>query len=100
MERVNGIEPSFQFLGQNRQFRMVRRKPDLLSPRLFIQKGSQGSQAAPISSFRIVGFPSTNTTATQGVSGEVILPDHSTVSTIPGFKINSLCASGTVRFSV
>jgi hypothetical protein len=62
--------------------------------------GSQGSQALPMSSFRIVGSSSATATATQGVSGKVILPDHSRVPALPRFKINSFCASGSVRLSV
>src|SRR5258708_6324179 len=58
------------------------------------------SHRSPINSFRIDGSPSAITTATQGVSGEVILPDHSGASTLPGLKSNSWCASGKVRFSV
>jgi len=92
-QRVNGGEAC----GLNAGFVVQRHqcgRPASQTPARFLAslappEGSYGSQAAPISSFRIAGFSSAITTATQGVSIEVILADHSRVPALPRFRINS-----------
>jgi hypothetical protein len=68
-------------------------------PRLRLLERLQFSQAAPVTSLRCARSSSGTTTATQGVSGELILARHSVVPAVPDRKVNSFSKVPSVRFS-